>query len=552
MALLYRFTKLNDRSNTGVFTFIVTRTVTRDVHRDATTKDFAYGYHRWALSFTRSNDKVLGVYLILRNPSPNTKCLADYTLTLLNREHFSKNESFAQKQALFTVEQPAQGVSKWMLLSEIVSRKFGDETAEFLLELSLGNIMTVYETDIQITGGVQTKAAKLETPYFTFGSFDWNISIINQLYSTTGANNDLDQQQQHHQHIQQYIAIVYLSRLTGFEHPCRVQYRCILGDGKYKEDSGILDQISDVGGRIRGFQLRGHSFQDLSKPHGFVRIYLELFCCNAISEAKVPVIRNPSPTINCYDRNKQGWCIETDMEGEHMRLKLFFMDLHSVPRNHLRYISWIAYVVTRDPLNGVRESIVVTNPPHSNYYIQDGIDMGTIMETDIISQQIRDSPKVYLEMEGQLTVHIEWCDSMMLFNHIYHKYDDLSRIHCQQMRREITALTSENYSLERQLLSYQKSISYASTSSSVASPSQRGTTTSLLGQRAKSDDFLHDSVQYVSNHHKSSSQQQQQHHHHYHHQSAAAIQPTPSLPHHRQYESDRHSLHSMTSDAHNY
>lgn len=54
--------------------------------------------------------------------------------------------------------------------------------------------------------------------------------------------------------------------------------------------------------------------------------------------------------------------------------------------------------------------------------------------TKLFSHKIRESPKVYLEMEGHLTVHIEWCDSLMLFNHIYHKYDDISRIHCQQMR----------------------------------------------------------------------------------------------------------------------
>lgn len=64
------------------------------------------------------------------------------------------------------------------------------------------------------------------------------------------------------------------------------------------------------------------------------------------------------------------------------------MDLHSVPRNHLRYISWIAYVVTRDPRNGIRESIVVDNSPHGNFYIQDGMDMGTIMDTDINSSDV--------------------------------------------------------------------------------------------------------------------------------------------------------------------
>lgn len=108
MALLYRFTKLNDRSNTGIFTFIVTRSVSRDFHRDATTKDFCYGYHRWAVSFSRTNDKILGVYLILRNPSQNTKCFCDFTFTLLNREHYSKNELFSEKQCKFSLDHPAQ------------------------------------------------------------------------------------------------------------------------------------------------------------------------------------------------------------------------------------------------------------------------------------------------------------------------------------------------------------------------------------------------------------------------------------------------------------
>lgn len=71
------------------------------------------------------------------------------------------------------------------------------------------------------------------------------------------------------------------------------------------------------------------------------------------------------------------------MDSEFVRLKLFFMDLHSVPRNHLRYISWIAYVVVREPRSGLRESIAVANSPHSNYYIQDGIDMGAMMDTSL-------------------------------------------------------------------------------------------------------------------------------------------------------------------------
>lgn len=116
MALLHRFSKLNDRSNTGIFTFIVTRSVTRDLHRDATTKDFYYGYHRWAISFTRANDKILGVYLILRDTSPSSITYTDFSITLLNREHFSRNEQYGEKQSKFSGDHPAH-VSKQILFS---------------------------------------------------------------------------------------------------------------------------------------------------------------------------------------------------------------------------------------------------------------------------------------------------------------------------------------------------------------------------------------------------------------------------------------------------
>ncbi|KAH9424047.1 hypothetical protein DERP_008895 [Dermatophagoides pteronyssinus] len=474
MALLYRFTKLNDRYNTGIFTFIVTRSVTRDLHRDATTKDFYYGYHRWAISFTRANDRALGVYLILRNPSPSTKCYADFTLTLLNREHFSRNEQHQEKQCKFTTEHTTQGVSKWILMNEIQSRKFGDETGEFLLELSLGNILTIFETDLQVSNNGQLKSGKFESASFSFGSFEWNVSIVIHNYgatsTTTTANSNNNNNNNSNDNTvnessssttsSNRIIYVFLNRLSGFDHPCRVQYRVIIGDDEQKnhEDSGVLDQISDAGGRIRGFQMQ-HSLTDLLKSNGTVRVFVELHCCNAISEAKVPIVRNPSPTISCYDRNKQGWCIEADMDSEFLRLKLFFMDLHSVPRNHLRYISWIAYVIAKDPRHGVRESLAVTNAPHSNYYVQDGIDMGAMMDTTLPVSKIKETPKIYLENE-KLTVHVEWCDSIMLFNHIYHKYDDITRIHGHQMRREILALSNENYSLEKQLISYQKTIGH--------------------------------------------------------------------------------------------
>lgn len=49
---------------------------------------------------------------------------------------------------------------------------------------------------------------------------------------------------------------VYLNRLTGFDHRCRVRYAVALGEGPRRVDSGPLEDISDAEGRARGWHPR--------------------------------------------------------------------------------------------------------------------------------------------------------------------------------------------------------------------------------------------------------------------------------------------------------
>lgn len=85
----------------------------------------------------------------------------------------------------------------------------------------------------------------------------------------------------------------------------------------------------------------------------------------------------------------QGWCIEADLEGEYIKLKLYFMDMHSVPRNHLRYVSWFTFLSVLDPTSGQQESVPVKNSPHFSYYIQDALDMGVVISTSIPVADVR-------------------------------------------------------------------------------------------------------------------------------------------------------------------
>ena len=56
MALLTRFIKLNDEEDSHVFTFLVTKSVTKStISKDVVSKDFGYGFHRWAVAFSKEN-----------------------------------------------------------------------------------------------------------------------------------------------------------------------------------------------------------------------------------------------------------------------------------------------------------------------------------------------------------------------------------------------------------------------------------------------------------------------------------------------------------------
>lgn len=360
-------------------------------------------------------------------------------------------------------------------MSDLIDRHFSNETGEFLFELSLSNMTTIFECDIQLnpstltqykkmlkdginpqqfstgsnqlqssatdspshkhgnstnSGNKQQAAAQnselinLETNYFTFGAFDWSLTIVplvipsqqhplaadlsagtkllspsephsSSNLSISSSNNSLNQQQQNSinlhdkKSVQQQrlepVCRVYLNRLNGFDCLCRVKYRVILGhhqQGGHQAvefvDSKVLDQISDTGGRIRGHQFRStnilklitlkssssaaasasasssnsaaqqhlstinqqqalhaqmmqayhknsghhHSSQNQSSHHHSsshhhhhhsgttsldLRVHIEMFCANTISEAKVPLQRKPNEAqvSNCSDRNKQ-------------------------------------------------------------------------------------------------------------------------------------------------------------------------------------------------------------------------------------------------------
>ncbi|KAJ8670374.1 hypothetical protein QAD02_001633 [Eretmocerus hayati] len=407
--------------------------------------------------------QVLGVYLVWRGAAPGLRVYVDFTFTLLNREHFSTNEGFSGKRVKFTYEAPAQGNRNYISVAELYSRNFADSNGEFQLELTMANVRTVFTSEVRLSSSMfvpgASKPSKLETSYFTFGGFDWNLVVYphgNKEAATSdtspGSRSGSDSSGTSGR------LSVHLIRLTGFDHRCRVRYVVSLGEGDRRIESGPLEDISDDEGRGLGWQPRVR-WSDVAHKN-VLRLSLEMLEARTVSEVAVQALGPGSlPATPCYDRDKQAWALRADLHSDLLRLHLVYKDIHNVPRNHLKFVSWTAYLIRGEEPNA--EIMSLPGAPFSRYYAQEPADEGIIMETSIGVGDVKDESCPFVTDKGQIRVRLEWNESHMLFQATYHKYDDVCRIHNQQMRREIAALQSENYSLERQLFNYQRDLAIA-------------------------------------------------------------------------------------------
>ena len=73
------------------------------------------------------------------------------------------------------------GNRKFVQISMLEDQGFMDRNGEFQLEFCLSNIHSTYEHKFRINQSIfaanSSKMTKLETSYFSFGIYDWSLSI---------------------------------------------------------------------------------------------------------------------------------------------------------------------------------------------------------------------------------------------------------------------------------------------------------------------------------------------------------------------------------------
>jgi len=126
MAKLHRFVRLDDRFDTHIFTFLLPPSLALHTTPGATTsaqdtvsRDFMYAHQKWTLSVERG-DLHAGVYVNLDNVYEGMTVTVDLSVTLVNQDHFARNESYVEKDCAFTSRRSSVGRKSFVAVTELV------------------------------------------------------------------------------------------------------------------------------------------------------------------------------------------------------------------------------------------------------------------------------------------------------------------------------------------------------------------------------------------------------------------------------------------------
>jgi hypothetical protein len=370
MAQLFRFLYMDDRHRSEVFTFMIPSSFILDADNELRSRDFTSSNQKWSLSFMKNNGQ-LSPMLTLKSVHEGMTVNADYGITLINREHFTRNESFVEKNAKFTYENNSLGRKGFVSIEALCTLDFMDERGNIQCELEIKNVNTTYAYDAQVPVTPSYTRHPSELKYtsssFAFGNYEWNICIQPKLDSMGG------------------IACLkfYMCRLSSLDHLCRISYRYKLINGAFVHDSGIIEQYSDMNGASNSYRM--DKIRELLQLTGKFVMRVELIKINSVFPIILyPLSHVPQP-VHFYDRDRQAWMMDSCIEDNCFILRLFYTDINNIPSGYVRVLSF--NISIRHQQNG--SSVYVFKKPVIKYYYKresdDGLEITTVIDINEVN-----------------------------------------------------------------------------------------------------------------------------------------------------------------------
>ena len=370
MAQLFRFLFTEDRHKSEILTFMLPSSFIIDQEAEIKSRDFTAGNQKWSLSFSKNAGQV-SVCLILRTACHHMTVTADFGITLVNREHFTRNEAFIEKNLKFTGEHNSHTKKNFVSIESLCTLDFMDERGNIQCELEIRNVSTgfAYSTQLPLTPVYNRNPADLKftSDTFMYGNYEWNINIQPKL-DTVGGIISLK---------------FYLCRLTSLDHMCRISYRYKFINGAFVNDSGIIEQYSDLNGNSSSY--RFDKVKELFQLTGKFAIKLDLIKIMTVFPIQLfPFTTKEPAPVYFYDRDRQSWMMESYIEDNCFILRLFYIDINNIPIGYVRLISF--NIAIRHHQNGL---VYVFKKPVIKYYYKRETDDGLEITTTIDVNEVR-------------------------------------------------------------------------------------------------------------------------------------------------------------------
>ena len=219
----------------SLFTFILPSTFLLGNEEKLLTREFFCRHIPFALTFVKNGDQLNAFLLHRSRACERLEMTLDLSVTLLCREHFTRNETFVEKSCKFTSKVTLHGRKSFTSVNRLCSVEYMDERGNIQCELEIKNLSVAFLTEVQLTPQLtnpqyahvvhpntprQPIDAKIETPSFFYSNYEWCVVIQPKLDSVGQLG-----------HFRMFI-----QRLTPCDHSVRLTYRIKLTAGSYTWD----------------------------------------------------------------------------------------------------------------------------------------------------------------------------------------------------------------------------------------------------------------------------------------------------------------------------
>ncbi|UJR31220.1 hypothetical protein I4U23_018724 [Adineta vaga] len=470
MAHFTRFVLFEDKLSTNLFTFILPSSFLLGTEEKLTTREFICRHVPFVLTFVKNGDQINAFLLHRSRDTERLEMTLDLSITLLCREHFTRNESFTEKNCKFTNKVTLHGRKSFTSVNRLCSVEYMDERGNIQCELEIKNLSISYITEVQLSPQLinpqyahviqpmhnrQPIDAKIETPSFFYSNYEWNIVIQPKLDSVGQLG-----------HFR-----MYLQRLTQCDYSIKLSYRVKLIAGTYTWDSyqerksanpndtnTYEINYTDVHGLCRPFRI--DRVRELLQTDGKFTVTVELKDAVTVIPIIVdPFAPNPVP-IPFLDKDQQAWTVEAYIEEQCFIIRLYYSDIFKIP---VDYIRSICFNITVRNFNDSKITTSVFPKPVTKYYSQkesdEGLEISTTLDVDELNE------RGYLNEQQGVTIEIEIFFSHLMYLPEYSPLDDIVRKQKQQIMRELQTAQSENFQLEKKIHELQMTLQNPSMSS---------------------------------------------------------------------------------------